>query len=177
MKNGYLFLIQALTALSLVIAIGCSKNDPTSSSVPDPEGTVTANISESTHIEIVPQNGGNDYGFIGWATPNNISIHGGYSNGYASSTVTYMSICDMGASKGLGNITKIPQAGFSTPSWDINNAVACEVGHGYMIKFLCYINSTPVDSGYVRLYVVESIPNTSGDIMGAQVKYQYPFNP
>lgn len=76
--------------------------------------------------------------------------------------------------KGLGNITKIPQTGFTIPE-ESNTSVACETGHGYIVKFT--FSPTVSDSIlYVRLYVVESIISTSGSIMGAKVKYQYPFN-
>jgi hypothetical protein len=36
---------------------------------------------------------------------------------------------------GLGNITKIPTSGFTIPKWLSDNSVACEVGHGYVIKY------------------------------------------
>jgi hypothetical protein len=84
---------------------------------------------------------------------------------------------------GLGNITKIPTSGFTEPAV-YNSSAACEEGHGYVIKFELYdydneegkmINrEEPV---YARLYVVESIISTTGGIMGAKVRYQYPFEP
>ena len=152
MKNVYFFLIQALIALSLVCVTGCSKDDPSNSnsSVPDPEGTVTANISENRSIML----SANTYSFgIGWTEPNNFWLGA-------------TSICDMGAMKGLGNITKIPQTGYTSD----NTTVACQVGHGYVVVL------GPAYA-YARLYVVSSLVNTSGGIMGATVKYQYPFNP
>ena len=77
----------------------------------------------------------------------------------------------MGSMKGLGNITQIPNSGFTVPYYE-NISVACEAGHGYVIKF----ENTDFEL-YVRLYVVESIVSTNGGIMGAKVKYQYPFEP
>jgi hypothetical protein len=48
------------------------------------------------------------------------------------------------------------------------------VGHGYVIKLE---SSDGSYIEYLRLYVVESIVSTDGGIMGAKVKYQYPFVP
>jgi len=78
--------------------------------------------------------------------------------------------------KGLGNITAIPQTGFTIPSSYNTTDVACEVGHGYVVKFEP-INNLDTPAVYVRLYVEESIISTDGGIMGAKVKYQYPFEP
>jgi hypothetical protein len=71
----------------------------------------------------------------------------------------------------LGNITKIPTSGFTVPSY-VDRSVACEEGHGYIVK----IESETVVE-YFRLYVVESIVSTTGGIIGSKVKYQYPFEP
>jgi len=177
MKKVFLFLIQALMALSLVFAIGCSKNDSpdepekppvidTNTPVKDPEGTITANIADNTYISIP------NIGFIRWIKPDNFNIYCSsdwyylYSNGYLAS------ICNLGVMKGLGNITYIPQTGYTTPQIQ-NISIACEEGHGYVVKF----EGEGFTTVYVRLYVVESIINTSGGIMGEKVKYQFPFEP
>ena len=47
--------------------------------------------------------------------------------------------------------------------------MSVERGYGYVIK--------DVDGTYARLYVVDWIVSTSNAIIGAKVKYQYPFNP
>jgi hypothetical protein len=140
--------------------------------VPDPEGTVTANISSSTRIDISDKNI-YAYGIIGsieWTEPDNFDLNDDrYHYYYYASSV---SICDMGQMRGLGNITNIPQTGYSSPQYT-NSAVACESGHGYVVKF----ERTDYFIYYVRLYVVEPIVSTLGGIMGAKVKYQYPFEP
>jgi hypothetical protein len=138
----------------------------------DPPGTVTANISESTYIFA-----GNDNSYlwyIGWNTPDNF-----YLNGF----VYNVSICNLGDMKGLGNITSVPSTGFTVPG-TFNKSVACEAGHGYVAKFellQSYVDNPNLDNYpevvYVRLYVVKSIVSTAGDIVGAKVKYQYPFVP
>ena|GEM_PF-993969 len=148
-----------MLALTVVFS-GCGKtadnpspNDP-NTSVLDPDGTVTANISTTTQIDIP------SYGYIKWIGPDNFNVNSG---SYGS-----VSICNLGAMKGLGNITNIPQTGFTTPQYS-TTTVACEEGHGYVINF--------GGSMCVRLYMEESIINTAGGVMGAKVKYQFPFAP
>jgi hypothetical protein len=141
--------------------MSCGKDDDNNGTpVPDPEGTVTANISEDTRIETTG-------GYIRWIGPDNFHLEG------SSELDHSVSICDLGEMKGLGNIANIPQTGYSSPQYS-NTTVACESGHGYVVKF-----EIPRDGfyslHYVRLYVVEPIISTLGGIMGAKVKYQYPF--
>jgi len=166
MKKISLFLIQAFIALSLALAVGCSKNDPSvdpekppvtnpNTPISDPAGTVTANISTTTNINV------QNVGTISWTGPDNfnLSCYGGYS---------LVSICDLGAMAGLGNITANPQTGYSAPQ-NSNTTVACETGHGYVIKF----EGSYAVTQYVHLYVVEPIINTGGGVMGGKVKYQF----
>ena len=81
-------------------------------------------------------------------------------------------ICSVGKVWGLGAITEIPTSGYT-------NTVICEVGCGYVIRY----SDAPFDFDfytshmltYARMYVVEQIVNTSNEVIGAKVKYQYPF--
>jgi len=152
-------LASCILATSVFFA-GCNPDNPLKS-VPDPIGTLTANISRETGISI------SGVGGIYWTSPDNFSLGTGYY-------YNRVSICNMGVMSGLGNITKIPASGFTTPA-DYLYSAACEARRGYVIKFESF-NSNYLDV-YVRLYVVEKIVSTSGGIMGAKVKYQYPFEP
>jgi len=136
-------------------------DDPSTPSTPtpDPEGTITANISENTSIEVT------NIGTIRWTEPDNFYIKGYF---YDSWNTYLVSICNLGAMQGLGNVVSIPQTNFTVPQ-STNNVVACESGHGYVIKFEGGNLTTPV---YVRLYVVDDIGAGA-----AKVKYQYPFEP
>ena len=165
MRKVYLFLFQALMALNLVCATGCSKDDPSNASVSDPDGIVTSNISENSSVQFYVN--ANYNGFVGWTEPNNFVLNDGWSYSYAA-------ICDMGAKKGLGNITTIPKTGFTVPDRG-NTSVACQKGHGYVVQFID--ESYTGDTTYLRLYVVSSLVSTDGGVMGATVKYQYPFVP
>jgi hypothetical protein len=171
MNKFFRFLSLVFVAASLAIFTGCEKDpDNPHNSVPDPAGTITANISESTGI--LEWNVGSGDFRVRWCKPDNFRLQG------YSEFITYMliSVCNLGTVAGLGNITEIPTSGFSNPTFDTNTEVACEVGHGYVIKIEGF-SSTIKPTVYIRLYVVESIVSTSGGIMGAKVKYQYPFEP
>jgi hypothetical protein len=139
--------------------------------VPDPVGTITANIAYEVSISIIT---GKNHGSIGWQNSDNFYLKGSLKKKKSFNNKYYnVSICNLGKMEGLGNITRIPQAGFSYPE-EINSSVACESGHGYVIKFELKPKQAPV---YVRLYIVGPIISTGGGIKGAMVKYQYPFVP
>jgi len=170
MKNSR-NIFKSLAVVSAVFVIAatmssCEKDENTKP-VPDPAGTITVNISENTRIDF----NGN---YIYWCKPDNFyilaeryTIEDGW--GYRDR----ISICNIGKVNGLGNTKFTPQnlnGGFTTYASE-NSSVACEVGHGYMVEILPR-GAAPI---HARLYVVESIVSTSGGIMGAKIKYQYPY--
>lgn len=180
MKNNMLKISAFLLIVSFLFAAGCGKSDDDGGSnknknngktenVPDPEGTITANIAEEVYVLF----GG--YG-VSWTRPDNIAVSGG--SGYNVSDL--ISICNVGQVKGLGSITTIPVLGYTNPTaYGTNKSMSCDVGCGYVIKMERweYLSNYPTYSTYARMYVVEKIISTSGGIMGAKVKYQYPFVP
>jgi len=107
------FLMSCLLATSMCFMIGCDKKDDY---VPDPPGTITANIGNGTTIYL-------DGNTIGWMTPNNFYLHGFGTN----HSQWNISICNLGLMNGLGNITQIPTSGFTRPT-NVNGSVACEKG-------------------------------------------------
>jgi hypothetical protein len=169
MKKNGLKLSTFLLIVGFLFAASCSKKDDDTlntdknktEKVPDPEGTITVNISESTEKSTGISIYGSNY-YVGWTKPDNF---------YLSNYGNLVSICNVGNITGLGNITKIPVSGFTIPTPSSTN-IACETGHGYVIKF-----ESNSEIAYIRLYVVEKIVSTSGGIMGAKVKYQFPFEP
>jgi len=170
----FLFQVLILLNITLFSVTGCKNKDnleepkitfldgpdtpKDTTVVKDPEDTFTVNIGENAGINI-PINGR-----IYWTAPNNFYVSG---NPYS------VSICDLGKVKGLGYITEIPKKVFTTPLL-FNSAIACEPGHGYVVKFE---RGNTVPPQYVRLYVVKHLYNTYGEIVGEEVKYQYPFEP
>jgi hypothetical protein len=179
MKKVFSNLLQGLILFSLIfIYSGCQKDDNLKP-VPDPAGTITSNISANTSIAF-----GNEHIIwsLWWTSPNNFATASNYWVGTSFWYFYRVSTCDLGKMNGLGNIDKIPTNGFTNPESWVSSSVACEKGHGYVIKAerLYEDQGLPqLPTGevfYVRLYVVESLTSTSGGIMGAKIKYQYPFN-
>ena len=185
MRKIFLISIKAILILSLFSFVGCDKdgnsdndnggNNNPNVTIADPEGTITANISADRDIIIYYNDKWSYYAnFIGWIAPDNFYLKAEHLTDIGDSGFKdKMSICNLGKMNGLGNIKTIPQNGFTIPRQS-NSSIACETGHGYVIKIENEYNSM---CEYVRLYVVEPIISTYGGIMGAKVKYQYPFEP
>jgi hypothetical protein len=157
-----------MIAAAAIIFAGCSKDDDPNNSdntVPDPAGTLSANITESTSASL-------DGMYVAWYPPNNLWLHTSYGG---PNFYTNFSICDMGKVNGLGAITTIPTIGYTEEVNVQTKTMPCELGHGYVIKVRWWMTSGEIY--YVRLYVSELIENNNGTLIGAKVKYQYPFNP
>ena len=81
-------------------------------------------------------------------------------------------IADYGKAHSLGSISKIPEES------EFSNNIACQVGHGYVIKawgnanLNAYGQPTIHDPApfYVRVYIADELENG-----GFRVRYQYPF--
>ena len=143
-----------------MFVIGCSKDDSADDPnlnipVKDPEGTVPIQVFNESYgygYTGVYPDGCDGYFFIS------------YSNNFYGGTGTW-SFARIGEVSGLGNITTIPNSGFA-------REVSVEPGYGYVAK-----NEKNSDITYVRIYVEDWIISTSGGIMGAEIKYQSPFEP
>lgn len=70
-------------------------------------------------------------------------------------------IVDLGGMKGLGNVGYIPKTGYV-------EKVAVTPGNGY-------IWANTYNGDFYRIYVTNYTQNTSGEIIGADIKYQTPF--
>ena len=79
-------------------------------------------------------------------------------------------IADIGEVAGLGNVTTIPESG-----WTSRTVVV--PGHGYVLRrsFNSGYPSYNTYYTYARLYATEYLLSTSGGIIGVQIKYQTPF--
>jgi len=159
MKKMYLFLVQTLVILSLAFAVGCSEDDDNGSSVSDPEGTIMFTMTNSGVGYINEGRYGAAVTFVprGWNAIELLMLDNNNFYGWLCT------IANVGKVKGLGAITKIPSSGFVKQT-------SVEKGYGYVI----FIKENGL---YARLYVTDWVLSTSGGIIGAKVKYQYPFEP
>lgn len=127
-------------------------NDP-GNSVPDPEGTVLLSMRNwnngRTYLEV-------DNGDMWIDVGDNFNGDSGC-----------FSFVNLGKMKGLGNVTKIPTSGWA-------EKVAVTPGCGYIAR-----SHDAFKNEYIRIYVVDYIisAETTNGIIGANIKYQYPFTP
>lgn len=127
--------------------------------VDDPAGTVTVNIlNDSEEVSLGTLN----YGTI------RVSIDAGNNLVAESDSYTTCQLVSVGNVAGLGNIVEIPASGWKTKA-------AISSGEGYVIRMDYNAHGIHYETGYARLYVVGFIEAVGGGIMGAQVKYQCPF--
>lgn len=144
-----------------------NQNNNTQQTLPDPEGTVTARITNDG----VPENGiniNNNGSFVYMDKVNNMCVKKGNNSWTLSAT-----IIDIGKVAGLSSITKVPEEGFS-------DKVATSEGDGLILKLSCtqsvYIpyqgSSNIYYDNFYRIYLAEYIRDALGNIIGATIKYQ-----
>ncbi|MDR3285819.1 MAG: DUF5036 family protein [Prevotellaceae bacterium] len=146
-KIKFLAMMFVITAF----ATSCGKDDVNPSDpnqkVPDPAGTVELDVRNAS-------NGGNSFVGIGINQADNF---------YSNSSWKFAS---MGEMKGVGNITTIPESGYA-------DQVGVRPGRGYVGKRVL-TNGVEYIAFYVDDYILAA--GTNG-IIGAYVKYVYPFIP
>lgn len=142
-----------------------NQNDNTQQTLPDPEGTVTARITNDG----VPENGIKiSYSYVYMDRVNNLCVKSDGSQWTPS-------IISFGKVAGLAAITKVPEEGYS-------DKVATSEGDGFVIRdygFRGYGISpgqAPVTiyaySTLCRMYLDAYIRDAQGNIIGATLKYQ-----
>jgi len=147
MRKFNLFLVCGILT-AMFFATGCNNNEPERPAVPDPPGTVRLLMRDvyNGNTWITP-----DYftGSIGMRNENFVWQAWGTSIQFAS----------VGEVRGLGEITEIPTSGWA-------NQVAIVPGHGYIAR---------QNSNHIRMYVVDWIVGLMGEIIGAEIQFQSPF--
>ena len=152
MKTKHFFFAALAIAM---LATSCKDNSSSpQAKVPDPEGTITVKV----------RNDDKDGGAPFYITESN--NFRGWDDKYVDCQYV-----DYGAVHGLGNVVSIPKSGWAYQ-------VAVIPCHGYVMRLKDRTDVVVVGEEYYRLYVVEELvgANTNG-IIGAVVKYQYPFEP
>ena len=150
-----------------VSLVSCNDDEPTreegvspSKPVTDPLGTVSLSMHNSS-------NGSTSLDCISIGDDNNF-----YSN---DNYYTELSFADIGEVAGLGNVTTIPMTGWASK-------VQVKPGHGYVVSYRTYSidwnggTTSYSDPTFYRIYVVDYITGVSGGIIGADIKYQKPFD-
>ena len=158
--------IIACLAVTSMMFSGCKKDDSTNgNSVTDPAGTVTINVRNDALYE----SGIGWYGVVYITTPDGqLNLVMTRDNNFAiGSYVASISLKAIGKVSSLGDITEKPSNGYST-------FVAVEKGVGYVGKITFDENN---NTKYIRIYVVDFLyAANSGGIIGATIKYQYPWD-
>ena len=148
-----------------IFVLSCVKKDSQDTSVPDPTGTITTNLSVTSDL-ILYQTGPALHGTgtirLGINVPavnDWIYFNDGYNN-----SMNYGQTVDVGEVHGLGNVTDKPTTGYGYQ-------VAFIKGHGYVVKYPI----TSETNGYGRFYVVDFQKDVLDEIIGVTIKYQGPF--
>ncbi|NDV96742.1 DUF5036 domain-containing protein [Dysgonomonas sp. 521] len=158
MKKRFSILMRTLLVFCLVFAVSCGGDDgedgviDPDKSVADPEGTVALSMRSSGN--------GNTY-----LSPPECSgsVYIGSDDNFNGSSWEFSRMTEM---KGLGNITSIPGSNWASE-------VAVTPGYGYVAV---NVNTSGNRVTYMRMYIMDYIVSTAGGIIGAEVKYQVPFN-
>ena len=171
MKRFNLFFMSCLLATSVFFVAGCdegpsgigtNQGEPTypddpPTPTPDPEGTITVSVRNASNgnTSVPLYSGEFVHGGVSFGIDNGNNFHSGSAWRFAS----------VGQVQGLGNVTKIPNSGWSQK---------CTVIPGYGYLAVCaYFNRMT----FVRIYVDREIIGAgSGGVIGYVIKYQYPFN-
>lgn len=148
-KNNILLLLSFALISFLSISLVSCENDDDDEVTNDPEGTITLKMRNADNGSTGIRFG-NDKFYI--SKENNFRGYHGY-----------ISVADVGKVKGLSSIKNIPQNGWGRD-------VAVNIGHGYIVK--------SNNNEYMRIYVENWIKAAGSEgIIGAEVKYQCPWNP
>lgn len=155
MKTIYrLACVLAAAALTFA-AVGCGEDDePTSGKNNTGEQLNPEGDPEGT----VTVNIGNDGKSMSLG---DISIRMTEDNNFATSD----KLLSVGKVQGLSSVRNVSAVGWSS-------YVLVQPGYGYVVR-----NGSWSRYKYARLYVEDYVTTTSGGIMGAKIKYQYPFYP
>lgn len=113
--------------------------------VPDPEGT----------IPLTMRNASNGDTYL-----DNIYIDKG--DNFSGSGTWFTTI---GQVKGLGNVSAIPQSGWT-------GKISVIPGNGYVAAQYNYYTQ---DATFYRIYVTDYVTSVAGGVIGAEIKYQKPF--
>lgn len=151
----------AFCFFSILASVSCDKDEPAGTDpakpVNDPAGTIIVSVRNEN-------NGGTGFQPAGTGSA---SVYIDKADNFYGSNWKFTTI---GACRGLGNVVSIPASG-----WTERTSV--REGYGYVGAYLINDNYRKVhEVTYIRLYVDEYMISTLGGVIGAEIKYQAPFN-
>ena len=156
MKKVFCFFV----LIGMIVSIQSCKQEEEKKGEPDPPGTITTVIRNddfAVYIRGVPRTFGDAYVGIGTIRMNYLNIFS-FGGGIAY----------VGNVNGLGSIKSLPEESEFISERAVNE------GGGYVLR----ATNTNNETEYARLYVSRvMIGANSGKIIGAELKYQYPFVP
>ncbi len=169
----------SFVALAIFVFTSCSSSgldttndgDTTSvgGSVSDPEGTVMVNLlADGAGVSVGPIQGYMNSG-TGWVlAPTNLAIVLKRDGNLVMYDYQYSGeIASVGAVKGLGNITNIPQTGYAEAAYAMK-------GYGYIGHGQDWVESLG-PKPYVRIYVDDVTYASNGLPQSVRIKYQFPY--
>jgi len=160
MKKILLFLKCMLLLGLFFLLTDCKSNEPI---IPDPVGTVQDNMI-NCHYDCTSISPDGCKGSFLIDYDNNLFGMG--------SDEGFIQFISLGATKGIGEIDQIPDKPASYWGWKSE----IKQGYGYIGADWDNAGSEmPVGVRFFRLFVVDYIKNTSGEVIGAIVKHQSPF--
>lgn len=142
-----------------------SSNGGTQQTLPDPEGTVTAKITNDG----IPDNGININGsYIYMDKVNNMCVKKRNNYDYDSASIT-----NLGKVAGLAAIINVPTEGYADKvSTSEGDGLILQLGRHYVISNPGYPGQGGYAANYYRIYIAEYIRDALGNIIGATIKYQ-----
>ncbi len=161
-------LLMLMFASAALLFASCGKENGSENGNSDPEGTVTVNMLNNRETEVIlwesSFNPMTSYANLQIDNANNL-----IADSYSGETHIYrIDLVDVGNITGLDRINSIPNSGWS-------DRAAAIPGHGYVAHGCDFYGNA--ECQYARLFVVDYLKNTSGEIIGAVIKYQSPWVP
>ncbi|MCL2328740.1 MAG: hypothetical protein FWC39_09570 [Bacteroidetes bacterium] len=167
MKKSVLIFVKTVLVFGMFFVAGCGKGDEpevknesnSEKTIPDPEGTIMRSLRNSGLPSYYGGYNREERGTaIGFPDGSNYWVAMTTSDDFLCQ---YCTIASVGKVAGLGNITKVPTSGFA-------GRISVKPGYGYVIN---------LGDTYVRLYVEDWVTTIRDEVIGADVKYQFPWEP
>lgn len=162
-------LLMLMFASAALLFASCGKENGSENGNSDPEGTVTVNMLNNRETSVILWESSFFNPMTSYANLQIDNANNLIADSYSGETHIYqIDLVDVGNITGLDRINSIPNSGWS-------DRAAAIPGHGYVAHGCDFYGNA--ECQYARLFVVDYLKNTSGEIIGAVIKYQSPWVP